>query len=173
MENNKLNDSLLKKLYSENIADTNEALDTLAHSGNSEYIPSIIDIYSKNSENETGAKAYKILSEIKHTDAVPILIKNLEDPKYKSIQEPLIRICWENGLDFTNYLSTFVKLLINGDYMTSFEAYTLIENTEGKLSHTSLHELLDQLKAALDSASDERQTLIHHIIQFLPSLVQE
>lgn len=172
MTNNKLNDQLLKKLFSANESDILFALNEIQEKGNSAYIPSLIEILNTSENQAVKNNTTTILSELKHTDAVPVLIKYIEDEKYSSIQETLVRICWENGLDFTNYFSTFVDLLIKGDYMVAFEAYTVIESTEGTISATSAKELIGTLKEALPTATSERQTLIDHIINFLPEIIK-
>lgn len=172
MVQNKVNDQLVKQLYSDNATLIEQALIEISETGNSNYIPMLIDVLHFQDNDEIKEKVITILSEIKHTDAVPKFIEAIEDKKYAEIKEKLVRACWENGLDFTNYFSTFIDLLINGEYMVAFEAYTVIENTEGHLSETSTDEYLHRLKVALPHASIDRQTLIHEIVQFLPSLIK-
>lgn len=164
-------DTIIKKLYSNNPQKSIEAIDEIAANGNCSYLPMLIDTLLNNENIEIKHKITTLLSEIKHKDAVNELIKAIENPKYLPIQETLTRVCWENGLDYSPHLSTFVKLLINGEYMTAFEAFTVIENTEEKITEASMNEYLQQLRSALDNASDDRKTLLHGIIQFLPSLI--
>jgi len=172
MTSNKLNDTILKKLYSSNEEQVLKAIETISDNGNSDYISLLIDLLNTHESETVKKNITKILSELKHTNTVPILVKAIEDHKFINIRETLVRACWENGLDFTNYFSTFIDLLIHGDYMVAFEAYTVIENTEGTISKTSSQQYIDQLKDALASVGEERQTLIHRIIQFLPGIIK-
>lgn len=172
MDTKKLNNNLLKNLYSNNESIVLAAIKEISETGNSEYLPALIELLNNHESDEIKDKVAKVFSEIKHTNAVPYLVKAIEDNRLAGIREVLVRTCWENGLDYTNYFSTFVDLLINGDYMVAFEAYTLIENSEGTLSKASAMEYISRLKEALASVGEERQTLIHHIIQFLPGLVK-
>lgn len=172
MTEKKLSDIQVKKLYSSIPGDIFQALTEIQHNGNSRYIPMLVDVLHSTKEAEIRKQIIKILSEVKHSDAVPEIIQAIENEKYADIQEILIRICWENGLDYTNYFSTLIDILINGDYMTAFEAHTVIESTEGNLSETSALEYINTLKSALINASDERKILIHSIIQFLPSIIK-
>lgn len=170
--NTTINDTIIKRLYANNTAQTISAIEEISQSGNSQYIPMLIDTLNNSNNVDIQNKIVKLLSEIKHKDAVEELVKAIENDKYLKIQRALISACWENGLDYTPYLSTFIQLLINGDYMTAFEAFTVIENSEGMLSQTSMNEYLQQLRSALDGANDERKHLIHQIIQYLPSLLK-
>ncbi|MBN2806054.1 MAG: HEAT repeat domain-containing protein [Prolixibacteraceae bacterium] len=172
MTTKKLNDLWLKNLYSTNEQEVLMSIERISESGNSEYLPALIDLLNTHKSTEVTKNIIQLLSSVKHTNAVPLLIKAIEDNKLLKIREHLVRSCWENGLDYSNYLYTFIDLLIHGDYMVAFEAYTVIESCEGNISKTSMHQYLDLLRDALASAGEERQTLIHHIIHFLPSLLK-
>lgn len=43
-----------------------------------------------------------------------------------AIKASLLAVCWESGLDYTNYLDVFVDALINGNEAVAIEAYTMI-----------------------------------------------
>jgi predicted metal-dependent peptidase len=172
MTNKKLNDLWLKNLYSTNEQEVLTTIEKISDSGNSDYLPALFDLLNSHQSNDVKKTITQLLSSLKHTNAVPMLVKAINDDKLMDIREYLVRSCWENGLDFSNYLSTFIDLLIHGDYMVAFEAYTVIESCEGTISKTSMQEYLDQLRDALASVGEERQTLIHHIIQFLPGIVK-
>lgn len=172
MTTKKLNELWLKNLYSNNDEAVLQTIEKITETGNSDYLPALFDLLKTHQNEEVKRSISELFSTLKHTDTVPLLVQAIKDDKLSSIREILVRACWENGLDYANHLSTFVDLLIHGDYMVAFEAYTVIENCEGKISKVSMLEYLDKLRDALASAGEERQTLIHHIIQFLPSLVK-
>jgi hypothetical protein len=172
MDNKKVKNNIIQELYANDSTKINHALDEIKQNGNSNYIPLLIDLLHKNEDQVIVDKILKILSEIKHTDAVPELIKAIENEKYASIQEMLVRICWENGLDFTNHFSTFIDILINGDYMTAFEAFTVIENSKGEISSTSADEYISTLSERINDVPADRATLINHTIEFIPTLVK-
>ncbi|MFA9392566.1 MAG: HEAT repeat domain-containing protein [Prolixibacteraceae bacterium] len=172
MTSKKFNDTIIKNLYSNDENLVLKAIDDLSENGNSDYIPALIDLLNTHDSDAIKIHITKILSELKHTNAVPLLVQAIEDNKLVKLRETLVRVCWENGLDYSNYFTTFVNLLINGDYMVAFEAYTVIDSSEGSISKVSSQQYIEQLKEALPSVGEERQTLIHHIIQFLPGLVR-
>jgi hypothetical protein len=172
MDSKKVDNNIIQELYANDSTIINHALDEIKQNGNSNYIPILVELLHKNEEQVIVDKILKILSEIKHTDAVPELIKAIENEKYSSIQEMLVRVCWENGLDFTNHISTFIDILINGDYMTAFEAFTVIENSEGKISRTSADEYINTLNEKINDVPADRATLINHTIEYIPALVK-
>lgn len=171
--NKKTDDTIIKRLYSDNLTQINLALDAISEHGNSAYISMLIDVLNQSADEMVQERILKILSEIKHSDAVPELIKAIENEKYLSIQESLLRVCWENGLDFSNYFETLINIVINGAYMNAFEAFTIIENNDGIISSTSAQEHLNKLNEALENASTDRAVLINHVIDYLPHITSK
>jgi hypothetical protein len=167
-----MNELIIKKIYSTNQQTVISAIDELGQSGNSSYLPMLIDLLHSTLDNEVGERIITLLCELKHPDAAKYLVDAINDPKYLTIRETLTRTCWENGLDYTAYFGTFIRLLINSDYMTAFEAFTVIENSEEKIANEQVQEYLHQMRSALQTASDDRKILLHRIIQFLPSLIK-
>ncbi|MDA3879231.1 MAG: hypothetical protein PF436_02480 [Prolixibacteraceae bacterium] len=172
MNNNKAEEKIIRRLYSEDVMQISQSLNEISEHGNSSYIPMLADVLNQVEDITIKNKIVKILSEIKHTDAVPELVKAIENEKLAHIQETLVSVCWKNGLDFTNYFDTFIDIVINGEYMNAFEAFTVIENSEGTLSSTSAQEYINKLNSSIDRATTDRAILIKHLLDFLPQIVK-
>ncbi len=172
MSNKKLNDNIIRKLYSTNEQEILSALSEIKETGNSGYITLMIDLLHNSPSELVSEQISIILSEVKHSNAVPFIVEALENSKYLAHRETLVRICWENGLDYSNNLSTFVDILISGDYMTAFEAFTVIEHTEGHISEISCNEMTARLKQAIPGTAPDRKILIERAIEYLPSLLR-
>ena len=78
--------------------------------------------------------------------------------------------CWENGLDYSNYLSLFVGLLIDNEFAIAFEAYTVIMNLETRIDQKIIDQEIDLLERALSSAPEQKRQLMLDVIDFLPSI---
>jgi phenylpyruvate tautomerase PptA (4-oxalocrotonate tautomerase family) len=150
-----------------------ETLEEIKYSGSSKLLPFLIELLHVTNNETVKKQAYKILSELKHSDSVPIIIEAIQNEKYIQKQEMLIRSCWENGLDFTHYISVFVELVVHGNYMIAFEAFTVIENLEGHISDEEAKKMLSILENGLSGALKERKVLIQDLIQFIPKLIME
>lgn len=168
---NNTDNSIIGDLFSANETIVLETLKEISFNGKTHYIPVMIELLHSTNSSEVKNSIIKILSELKLTNAVPVLIDAIKDPKFKNEQEILVRICWENGLNFSPYLSTFVDLAIHGDYMTSFEAITVIENSDGKISEEEVQLLTSTIERSMDKIGAERKVLLTNIINFLPTLI--
>lgn len=171
MSKNSLNDLLVKKLFSTNVDKVLEALDEIENTGNSLYLPSLIELlYLQNSE-DVYHRTLKLLTEIKHPDAVPELIKAIQNPRYGKQRENILNCCWQNGLDYSGYLSEIAEFVLDADYMVAFEAYTIIMNTEEKIANEKGNQIIVQLEASMNLQDAARQELIKDIIAYLPTIM--
>lgn len=168
----KADQAILNKLESQDRAIVLAAIRKLHESGNSAYLPKLIEILSQTDDEEIGKGIRKILSEIKHRDAVPILIEAIQNKDYSGVLQPLISACWENGLDYSNHLSLFIDLVIEGDFMVAFEAHTVIMNMSGKISQDIVDKESNKIKRSLLDADESKKQLLHDILDFLPVFEQ-
>ena len=166
------NDSIIGNLFSIDQSIVLNTLNEISFTGKTQYVPALIEVLHSSENQEVKQLIIKILSELKMTDAAAILVDAINNPKFKDEQEVLVRICWENGLNFSPYLSTFVDLAIHGDYMTSFEAVTVIENSEGEISEGEAQALIVTIEKWMDKISSERKILLSNVVSFLPSLIK-
>ncbi len=121
---------LNKQLYSTSKSDVLSALDTIKHKGDTRLLPALLNLYETETNSEISHKLETLLYDIKDQQAVPILAKAVADTQNADFKTRLISVCWNTGLDFSEHLSTFTKIFTEADFLTAFEAFTLIDNTE-------------------------------------------
>jgi hypothetical protein len=160
-------ESIIGRLFSDNDSVALETLNEISHSGRTHFIPILTELLHSSSNREIRDSIIRIFSELKQTSAAPVLVEMIKNPKFINERELLVRTCWENGLDYSPYISDFVEILINGDYMTAFESYTVLINTEGKISSENAVSSIRILKESLPALEDERKTLVEDVISFL------
>lgn len=167
MEKNKLDKNIEANLFSANTAIVITALNTLKEKGNSKYLPLLFDLLNSNPETEVENEITFILENLKIKDAVPVLTEALQNPRYMNIRKKLTTACWENGLDYRKYLSVFVDLIINEDWETGFEAFTVIENMENypELEITDIAK--EKIIEALKHADEQKKYLLHEILSLI------
>jgi hypothetical protein len=162
--------SLLKELTSADSERVIEALNSLHESGKVSDIPVLIELMNQTQYPEIKSKIAGLFGNLKEKEAAPLMIDAIKNPKYTSILKELVSSCWENGLDFSKYLSVFVDLLIENDLIISFEAYTVIMNNEHRIDAEIIDLEIDRLEKALPAISEQKRPLIIDVIDFLPSV---
>jgi hypothetical protein len=161
----KKEEKYISNLLSDNQELITETFEQIREEGNTAVLPYLFDLLASSLGEGIKKEIYKLLCELKQTGAVPILIEAITNEKYAGIQEQLIRICWENGLDYSPYLSTFVDIVINGNFINAFEAFTVIENMEGTFDNEMLKGLIAKLETSIDTSPIENRIFITDIIK--------
>lgn len=167
---NIIQENVLKGLKSSDSQKVIETIGELRESGNVAYIPLLLDLLISTPDTEIRKKIRELFSNLKDSDAIPIIISAIQDPKYAPELKGLVSSCWENGLDYTAYLSMFVDLLIEKDLEVAFEAYTVIMNTENKIDQSIIDIQIEKLEKALISVPELKRQLLLDVIDFLPSI---
>lgn len=168
----KANQTIISNLESSDESIVLKTIKKIHESGNSAYLPKLIEILSQSQNDEIKKEIVKLLSEIKHRDAVPVLIEAIQDKNNTENLQLLVSACWENGLDYSNYLSLFIDLVIERDFMVSFEAHTVIMNMSGKISQEIVDKESHKIKRAILEIDESKKQLLHDLLDFLPVFEQ-
>jgi len=149
----KVEPTLVSRLNSGNETMILETIDHLRTVGNPEYIPHLIGIFHRSGMETVKQSILLLLGELKDSNARSFLIEALASTEYSSSRKDLISCCWQNGLDFSGYLPFFVDLVIENEFETAFEAFTVIENMEHKQEVEGLAALISKTDKALETYS--------------------
>jgi hypothetical protein len=167
MEQKKLDKKIEANLFSANTATVISTLETLKERGNNAYLPLLFDLLNSKPEPEIEKEIVFILYNLKTKDAAPILVEAIQNPKYLPIRKELTAACWENGLDYKNYLPVFVDLIINDDWETGFEAFTVIENMENYPEQDIIDIATEKIHLGLDKANEKQKYFLHEILTLI------
>jgi len=160
MENEK---EFTQKLFDENQYHTI----FVGNEGNDEskdVITNLIDLLTLTENKDFKEEA---LLTLKREKAGDLLIHAIENPKSKEVKAIIVAACWESEINFSNNLPFFVELVMNGDYLVSLEAMTVIENMEGPFEDNSLPEAIKTLKKFKAKLTDEKQVLVNDLVDVL------
>ncbi|MFV0375844.1 MAG: hypothetical protein ACK5JD_00920 [Mangrovibacterium sp.] len=166
----KLNAEIIQNLQSANSEVVSQSLSQIRENGNSAYIPSLVDLLHSTQNHEIKKQVTNLLAELKHSDAVPLIIDAIRNKKYSSELQFLVSACWENGLDYLEYLPLFVDLMIEQNFKVAFEAHTVITNMTGRISREQSETQTLKIKQALPGMDNDKRGLLEEIVEFLPEL---
>lgn len=167
MAKQKLDQEIQKKLFSANQEQTLSALNTLKKEGNKLYLPMLFDLLLSNPEVEVKKEIVKILGTIKVIDTVPVFADALEQEKYKPIRKTVLTACWQNGLDFKNHMPLLINVILEEDWQTGFEAFTIIENMENLPEKEILDESIQIIERALKKTDEKKSYFLQEILMII------
>jgi len=161
---------ILKGLESADSLKVIGTLEELRVSGKVSDIPLLIELLHLSSVPEIKSKITELFANLKESDAIPLIAEAIQNQKYAPELKELVASCWGNGLDYSDYLTLFIDLLIDSEFMVAFEAYTVIVNMAAKVGQAKIDLEIDRLEDAMKTATDQKKALMLDVIDFLPSI---
>jgi uncharacterized protein YjgD (DUF1641 family) len=162
--------NILKGLESADSLKVIDTIEELRNSGKASDIPLLVELLHLTQNPEIKSKITGLFANLKESDTIPQIIEAIQNQKYSPELKELVACCWENGLDYSNYLSLFVGLLIDNEFEIAFEAYTVIMNLETRIDQKIIDQQIDLLEQTLSSAPEQKRQLVLDVIDFLPSI---
>lgn len=154
---NKETEVLYKKLFDSDTKSVLSALSRIKEKGNTGSLKLLVSLLNSKPGPEIEKEILFILNNLKAKDAVTEIINSIVNPEYISIRKKLITCCWQNGLDFKNHLPLFADLIIEGDWETAFDAFTVIENMENLPEQKIIDAAAGKIREALKNADDQKK----------------
>jgi len=168
MEQRKLNNEIIRRLRSDKPGMVIPVLNHLRQSVHaSEYLQEIFNLLYQTSDSNTRRELALFLSDIKDPAAVPKIIAVLNDKKYRPVWSILTASCWQSGLDYSNNLDTFIRLLLEEDYMTALEAFSVIEQSLHHLQEKKMKIHRQQLIDGLKEVDKDKAPLVREMIKIM------
>lgn len=162
--------NILKGLQSSDSLKIIETLEELRTAGKVSDIPLLLEMLHVSQNPEVKAKITDLFSNLKESDAIPLIMEAIQNQRFAPELKELLASCWGNGLDYSEYLSLFIDLLVDGDFAVAFEAYTVIMNMSSKIDQQKIDVEIDRLELALNSQEEQKRQLFLDVIDFLPSI---
>lgn len=91
-------------------------------------------------------------------------MRAIEDDRLKAIRKQLLTACWQNGLDFSTFVPVFIDQVINEDWETAFEAFTVIDNLEYLPSDAIINVSVEKINLAMPNADEQKKYFLKEIL---------
>ena len=125
--NNRIN-NIIKDLSSKNEKKVFTALKQLRKHGKAVAVLPLVDLLCTTDKEDIKNEITNLLFDLKDQSVVEKLIIAIENDKYILEKPILISIFWQSSLDSSEYISTFIKEAIKGNYMVGIEVLSVIDN---------------------------------------------
>ena len=128
--------------------------------GNSVSFKALLELLRDTDEPTVEAAIIEFLYDLKDEESVPVLANAIQDEDFLYYQSFLVATFWQSAIDGSDYLDLFVKTAIKGEYMTSLEALTVIENFDSAFPQDELLELESDLNEAKEEEQDDDKKVL-------------
>jgi len=150
-----------------------ETIGRFRESGNSLILEEFIELLHQTEVPEIKKSLLNLLSELKDKASVKILIAAIKNEKYVSERAELVACCWQNGLNYNEYLPFFIDLVINEEFLVAFEAFTVIENMYGSIDDQIIEVETTKLNNALKIANEQKAYLLNALLSIIADIPEE
>ena len=164
MTQEKIDEQIKKNLFSVKTDVVLSALEAVQKKGNKLYIPILLDLLNSSPEPEIATEIKNLLGTVKDKESINGFMRAIEDERYKPIRKSILTACWQNGLDFSTFLPVFIDLVINEDWETAFEAFTVIDNLEYLPNDQIIKISVAKINNALPATTDQQNYFLNEIL---------
>ncbi|MDY6799696.1 MAG: hypothetical protein SVU94_00570 [Bacteroidota bacterium] len=160
------NKELIKSLQSSRTEIVLNTLEFIATEGNKELLSEIITLLHQTNNKKIQEEIIKILENLKDQKSVPILIEAINNKKYNHELSILVSACWKNGLNYEDYVETFVNVFIDKDFQMAFDAFTVIDNMYN-IKESNANRCLIKLDNAIENISSDKRALFNELTDII------
>ncbi len=130
------------------------ALESMPEQGSADFILPLLKTYlAWEGDADIRQRIVTILYELKTAAAIPELLKALRMPEFAHEQAFILSIFWNAGI-IPVELGELVRVAVKGDYMTAFEALTVIEQMEDNADAGMAQDAVYDIEEHLDENPD-------------------
>ena len=142
-----------------------QILKNIREKGDAGLIPDLIHLLHRSGHSNIKNMIADVLINLKDQTCVPYLVESLKTDKYAEQEQILISACWQNGLDYSDYLTIFIDKMISGTYYVALESLTVIENAS--LDKLDRQKSISKVKNSLSEVDKQQQSLLIELIHIL------
>ncbi|WP_319480155.1 hypothetical protein [uncultured Draconibacterium sp.] len=165
MNKTKINPTIKTQLFSADKDQVLAALNKLKETGNKDYLPILFELMVAGCEVEIENQIQKLLGTVKDKETIPVFITALQEEHFQPIRRNIATACWQNGLDFSDNIEVFVDLVINENWETAFEAFTVIDNIENFPSAEVMKPIKLKIARALKVSDEKRAYMLEELLK--------
>jgi len=131
-------------------------------------LQAILELLYVNKSPEVETQIIEILNNLKIDKSVKTIMKALENPKFDKLFKTIAGTIWMSGLNYGEHTHFFVTKFIEEDFTSSFEAFTIIDNTDANhISNEIIDKSIKTLKENKDKIEEEKIQLYSELINVL------
>jgi hypothetical protein len=146
------------------------ALYEIRNAGSMNMLPYLFKLIHRETPRDIRTEILKLLGEIKWQEAVPMIAASLDEMDYGEYLPAFVAACWQSGLDFSSHLIIFARLFIHGDYITSLEAFTLLEESIPNATDHARLECIQYIRDSEYLVQDEKLPLFREMRKVIESI---
>lgn len=143
-------------------------LESLKEKGTPDFILPLMNLAKDTADDEVKSKVITLLSELKSSAAITILLDSFHEKEFAPIHELLLSAIWVGNYQAQNHIENIVSTALGSNYMAAFECATILGNIEGTFPEDQLLESQINCRKFLEANPEaEQKILVEEILEKL------
>jgi hypothetical protein len=160
----------IKTLASGNSENILVAIYEIRNSGSVNILPALFTLINNKSSMAVRSEILQLVGDLKSKEAVPIIVETIEKNDFHEYLPAFIAACWQSGLDFSHHMLAFARLFIHSDYITSLEAFTVLEESLPNANDSERIACIHYIRDSEYLVADEKLPLYHELRRVIEEL---
>lgn len=159
----------LRKIDSEEFK---EHLDQVRESSDIQIIPYLVELLAEeNFEESKKVAILELVMDIKHPEAAKLLVDGVRYLRGSAELQPYLAALWQNSLSFADDLELFVDIVLTTDYLTAYDAFTIIENSAGDAGVQAISRSIETLNREMDAQDESKRPMVKELVKVLQGFI--
>ncbi len=162
---------ILEQLFSSDEDEVIYALSVVKEKGNIKLLNVVFQLLNSEISEKVKVKIFDISNNLRDKDSVQLIIDYIENPKFNKHTKDFVLSCWMSSLNYGYHLPVFINVFIEGDFLSAFEAFTVVENIEPNGTTIELvTESINKLESEKNKITDDKKQLYPELLKILNNL---
>jgi hypothetical protein len=127
----------------------------------------LVALFDKTDNRSIHKSIEEFFNDIKDKSVRPEIITEIRKPWKANTISMLVASCWQSGLDYSEYLNDMVNIFLKGDYPTSIECMTVIEESVPHCSRNTKDAIIRHIEESPPAGMNEKYGLTQELISIL------
>jgi hypothetical protein len=145
----------------------NIKIQELKTTGKPSILPYLLDLLNSPCPDTIKQEVLLLVGDLKDQGCVEVLVGYIKMKKAGVYLSQLIASCWQSSLDFSAHLNIFAECFITGDYQTSLESFTVIEEMLWRCKAETIMSCLQILENRASEIKNEKKALFEELLKIL------
>jgi len=157
----------ISRLRSGNVTAILTTIKEIRSSGKVSILPVLFDLLRDEPEESVYNELQRFLNDLKNKEAVAYLVEAIRNPDYLTIRKELVASCWQNNLGYSEHAELFFDIVLEADYETAIEAFTVIEDLLGSLTEGERKLFSGKVRKQLPRVNEIKRPLVNELIRMV------
>ncbi len=154
---------LIVKIKNKGHIGVDEAIKTIREEGGINALEALIEVYPALSADKKDQISL-LFNDLREKDCIPLMVKHIKSNKDAEIRKMLLTACWQCRLNFIQQLEAFILVVLSEPFEFAFEAFTVVENLDARVSVGRKQELISFTKEHITKCKEDNIALAHGIV---------